>query len=121
MAGGLGDVQEISKHYDNMKYILAWTDMLSKPDWAIGLEGKRGSEITRVFKAVSHMGCKPQKLQTLKHFKPAFKMLEKQYSVHNCVICNVNSHTQQSDAPILPFLHGQDPSSLLLRAKHLTI
>lgn len=77
MAGGLGSVQEFSKHYDSVKYILALIDILSKPDWAISLEGKRGFEITRAFKAVFRRGCMPQKLQTLKHFKPTFKKLEK--------------------------------------------
>lgn len=72
MAGWLGSVQEISKHYDSVKYILAQTDILSKPDWAIGLEGKRGSEIIRASKAVCRTCCIPQKLQTLNHFKLAF-------------------------------------------------
>lgn len=72
MTGGFDGVQEISKHYDSVKYIQAQTDILSKPDWAIGREGKRGSEITRAFKAVCRRWCMPQKLQTLKHFKPAF-------------------------------------------------
>lgn len=70
MAGGLGGVKEISKHC--MKDILAQMDILSKTDWAIGLEGKRDSEITSVFKAVCRRGCMPQKLQALKHFKTAF-------------------------------------------------
>lgn len=34
-------------------------------------------------------------------------MLGKQYDVHNCVICNVNSHTQLSNAPILHHYTGR--------------
>lgn len=40
MTGWLGGVQEISKHHDSVKYILAQMEKLFKPDWAIGLEVK---------------------------------------------------------------------------------
>ena len=78
MAGRL-DLQQFSKHNDDVMYILTVIDILSKHAWTIFLKGKTGSEIAGAFKTIFSRGRKPQITDRVgkRILKPAFKQAVK--------------------------------------------
>ena len=60
----LADLQSLQKYNDGYRYLLIYTDVLSKYAWAIPLKNKIGSSLVEACKKILSSGRKPTNNQT---------------------------------------------------------